>query len=99
MTRKKVYDIKVFEYSFKILLFMSGKHYGSLVEVYRGNLWEAELVKGLLNANLVDSMIKDETPSALTSPYNSPEKGVLVLVNQEEIVYAERLIHENVKDR
>ena len=49
---------------------MEAKTYGSLVEVFRGNLWEAELVKGLLKSAGVEAMLKDETLSAVTSPYS-----------------------------
>lgn len=74
---------------------MAARFYGSLVEVYRGDLWEAELVKGLLESNGVQAMIKDETISAVTSPYLSSGGGVAVLVNKEEQVYAEKVVKEN----
>ena len=47
---------------------MEANVFESLVEVFRGNLWEAELIKGLLESAGVESMIKDETLSAVTSP-------------------------------
>jgi len=78
---------------------MAAKFYGSLVEVYRGDLWEAELVKGLLESNGVQAMIKDETLSAVTSPYINAGEGVVVLVNKEEQVYAEKVVKENTKKR
>ena len=68
--------------------------YGSLVEVFRGSLWEAELVKGLLNAAGVDAMIKDETLSAVTSPYSNTGGKVLVMVNKEEEVFARKVVAE-----
>lgn len=64
----------------------------SLVEVFRGNLWEAELIKGLLESAGVESMIKDETLSAVTSPYANMGGNVLVLVNKEEEVYAKEVV-------
>lgn len=67
----------------------------SLVEVFRGTLWEAELVKGLLTSAGVSAMIRDETMSAVTSPYSTFGGAVLVMVNKEEEVYARKI----VKDR
>ena len=61
---------------------METKTYGSLVEVFRGSLWEAELIKGLLESAGVSAMLKDETLSAVTSPY-LPTGDVLVMVNKE----------------
>lgn len=72
---------------------MDGKTYGSLVEVFRGNLWEAELVKGLLVSAGVDAMIKDETVGVVTSPYLGMD-DVLVMVNKEEEVYARKVVKE-----
>ena len=73
---------------------MDERNYGSLVEVFKGNLWEAELVKGLLVSAGVDAMIKDETLSAVTSPYANIGGTVLVLVNKEEEVYAKKVVKE-----
>ncbi len=79
---------------------MSTRSYGSLVEVFRGDLWEAELVKGLLEANGVQAMLKDETLGVVTSPYiNIGGGGVVVLVNKEEQVYAEKVVRENTKKK
>ena len=72
---------------------MGAKTYGSLVEVFRGSLWEAELVKGLLTSAGVEAMIKDETLSAIASPYSNTEGGVLVMVKEEE-VYAKKVVAE-----
>ena len=54
------------------------------VEIYRGNLWEAEIVKGLLASAGIESMIKDETLAAVTSPYLNFGGEVLVMVNQKD---------------
>ncbi len=78
---------------------MAARMYGSLVEVFRGDLWEAELVRGLLVANGVQTMLKDETLSAVTSPYSNSGGSVAVLVNKEEQVYAEKVVKENTKKR
>ncbi|WP_337626215.1 DUF2007-related protein [Phocaeicola sp.] len=71
---------------------MEAKSYGSLVEVYRGGLWEAELIKGLLESAGVSAMLKDETLSAVTSPYSGVGGEVLVMVNKEEEVYARKVV-------
>lgn len=71
---------------------MEGKTYGSLVAVFQGTLWEAEIVKGLLNSAGVESMIKDESSSAVTSPYTNAGGKVLVLVNKEEEIYAKKVV-------
>ena len=62
---------------------METKTYGSLVEVFRGSLWEAELIKGLLESAGVSAMLKNETLSAVTSPY-LPTGDVLVMVNKRK---------------
>ena len=73
---------------------MKGNGYESLIEVFRGNLWEAELIKGLLESAGVKAMVKDETLSAVTSPYSGTGGNVLVLVNKEEEVYAKKVVAE-----
>lgn len=71
---------------------MEAKSYDSLIEVYRGSLWEAELMKGLLESAGVSAMLKDETLGLITSPYNEVGGQVLVLVNKEEEVYARKVV-------
>lgn len=73
---------------------MGTNTYDSLVEVFRGSLWEAELVKGLLESAGVEAMIKDETLSAVTSPYANAGGRVLVMVNKEEEVFAKKTVAE-----
>ena len=73
---------------------MKDSTYGSLVEVFRGTLWEAGLIKGLLESAGVEAMIKDETLSAVTSPYSNIGGRVLVMVNKEEEVYAKKVVSE-----
>ena len=73
---------------------MKTSAYDSLVEVFRGNLWEAELVKGLLESAGVQAMIKDETLSAVTSPYINAGGEARVMVNKEEEVYAKKVVAE-----
>ena len=56
---------------------------GKLVEVYAGTLWQAEVVKGLLDANEIPCAVIDETIGAVTSPY-SPTSGDAVVVVDEK---------------
>lgn len=61
---------------------MSGKatqHH--LVKVFNGNLWQAQLVQGLLESNHIKCMIENDTMSAVTSPYATLGGEVWVLVN------------------
>ena len=72
---------------------MAARTYGSLVEVFQGTLWEAEIIKGLLSSAGVESMIKDESSlAAVTSPYADEGGKVLVLVNKEEEIYARKVV-------
>lgn len=73
---------------------MKDNVYNSLVQVYKGSLWEAELVKGLLESAGIEAMIKDESLSAVTSPYSNIGGEVLVMVNKEEEVYAKQVVAE-----
>lgn len=67
-----------------------------LVKVFNGNLWQAELVQGLLEANNIACMLKNDTLSAVTSPYTSIGGEVWVLVNDCDEEAALALIGENV---
>lgn len=53
-------------------------------EVFEGSLWEAELVKGLLQAEGIICMLRDETLGAITSPYLTLGGKVKILVNDED---------------
>ena len=65
-----------------------------MVEVFRGSRWEAEIVKGLLNTAGVESILKDESLSLVTSPYLNTGDQVAVLVNPEEEVHARKVVAE-----
>lgn len=68
---------------------------GSLVSVFTGDLWEAEIIKGLLDSENILSMIKDETLGVITGYYYNSGKGVKVLVNKEDEARAKSVIEEN----
>ena len=74
---------------------MSGAKEEKLVQVFSGNLWQAELVKGLLDANAVPCVIIDESIGAGTSPYSSTAGDVLVAVDEEHEATALKVIEEN----
>lgn len=76
---------------------MTDINYDALVEVFTGNLWEAEIIKGLLESEGVQAMIKDETLSAVTSPYSGMGGTVKVMVNKEEEVYAKEVVAKREK--
>lgn len=64
---------------------MSGKvSQNHLVRVFNGNLWQAELVQGLLRSNHINSMIENDTMSAVTSPYATLGGEVWVLVDAHD---------------
>ena len=66
---------------------MSAKE--KLVEVYAGTLWQAEVVKGLLDANGIPCAVIDETIGSVTSP-DSPTSGDALVVVEEK--YRERAV-------
>ncbi len=54
---------------------------------------EAEIIKGMLEANGILSMLKDESLGGVISPYLSTEnRGIKVLVNPEDEAAARQLI-------
>ena len=72
---------------------MSAKE--KLVEVYAGTLWQAEIVKGLLEANLIPCAMLDETIGAVTSPYSPTSGDVLVVVDEKDKARAIEVIEKN----
>lgn len=66
-----------------------------LVRVFNGNLWQAEIVQGLLKSNHISSMIENHTLSAVTSPYATLGGDVGVLVNADDEEAATQLIKDN----
>lgn len=60
-------------------------------EIFSGNLWEAEIIKGLLQSEKIPCMVRDETLGAVTSPYLTIGGQVKVLVNDEDYQAALRI--------
>ena len=61
--------------------------------MFEGSLWEAEIVKGLLQAEEVDCMLRDETLGAVTSPYLTLGGNVKILVNDEDFQRATSIVN------
>ena len=75
---------------------MSGKEsQHKLVKVFSGNLWQAQIIQGLLEANHIVSILEEDTLSAVTSPYATLGGEVLVLVDIRDRDSAVRLIKTN----
>ena len=66
-----------------------------LVTVFAGTVWQAELIKGMLDANGIPCAIMDETIGAVTSSYAGLEGDVLVVVTEEEKNRALEIINQN----
>lgn len=67
-----------------------------VVEVFSGSPWEAELVKGLLESNGVNSILKDGDMAAITPYYDGQE--VTILVNQDDYESAMQIIRAREKE-
>lgn len=66
-----------------------------LIEVFRGSLWEAELVKGLLKDRGIESAIKDGLVVNVALPETAV--SVEVLVNEADYESAMDVIRERSK--
>ena len=74
---------------------MTAANKNKLVEVFAGTLWEAELVKGLLDSNAISCAIEDYSIGAVTSPYLPGGGDVIVVVNEEDEAKALELIKKS----
>lgn len=63
-----------------------------LVEVYAGTLWQAEVVKGLLDANLIPCALLNETIGTVTSPYSPTSGDAVVVVDERDKARAMEVI-------
>ena len=66
-----------------------------LVHIFAGTRWQAEVVRGLLEANDIPCAVIDETIGAVTSPYSPIIGDVVVAVNDKDSKRAIDLIEEN----
>lgn len=67
-----------------------------LIEVYTSSPWEAELVKGLLNASNIQAMLTDSVIPNVILP--STVMDVAVLVNEKDYEVAMEIIREREKN-
>lgn len=67
-----------------------------VVEVFSGSPWEAELVKGLLESNGIDSILKDGNMAAIAPYYDGQE--VTIFVDQNDYEGAMEIIRAREKD-
>lgn len=68
----------------------------SLVEVFTGSRWEAEVTKGLLESSGIKVALKDGILGTI-APYISPE--VVVMVNEDDYESAVEIVRAQEKDR
>ncbi len=66
-----------------------------LVQVFAGNVWQAQLVKGLLDTNGIPCAINDETVGAVISQYAPNIGDVYVVVTEDNKAKALKVIKEN----
>ncbi len=66
-----------------------------LVKVFSGNLWQAQIIQGLLKSNHIVSILENDTLSAVTSPYATLGGEVWVLVHMRDKETAVKLISTN----
>ena len=71
---------------------MTAANKNKLVEVFAGTLWEAELVKGLLDSNSIPCVIEDYSIGVVTSPYLPGGGDVIVVVNEADKEQAMKII-------
>ena len=63
-----------------------------MVEVYAGTLWQAQVVKGLLDANSIECAVIDATIGAVTSSYSPTAGDAVVVVDEKDCVRALEII-------
>ena len=76
---------------------MKAEDKSKLIEVFKGSLWEAELVKGLLEANGVKSATKDGIAVNIALPETAID--VAVLVNEEDYEAAMQVMRERHREQ
>lgn len=76
---------------------MKAEDKSKLVEVFKGSLWEAELIKGLLEANGVESVTKDGVAVNVALPETAID--VAVLVNEADYEPAMQVLRERDKEK
>ena len=67
-----------------------------LVEVFTGSPWEAEFIKGLLESNGIESILKDGGGFAALAPYYIGQE-IAVLVNEDDYENAMEIVRNREK--
>lgn len=70
----------------------SKKRQHHLIKIFGGNLWQAQLIQGLLESNNIVCMLRNETMSAVTSPYATLGGEVCVLIEEQDREMAESIL-------
>lgn len=74
------------------------KDYDNLICVFKGEPFEAEIIKGKLEAEGIQAMIMNNSMSALFSIYSIVSGPVSVLVNPEDESAAIKIIEDKDED-
>lgn len=76
---------------------MKAEDKSKLIEVFKGSLWEAEMVKSLLDNAAVESVLKDKMVVNVVLPATAVE--VKVLVNENNFEAAMEVVREFENNR
>ncbi len=71
---------------------MKTTDHSQLVSVFSGDRMEAEIIAGMLQSHGIESMLKDESLGAVTSPYLMAGGNVKILVRPEDRENARKFI-------
>lgn len=66
-----------------------------LSEVFAGTLWQAEVIKGMLETNGIECAVLNETIGAVTSPYSPTAGDAIVVVDECDKRRAMEIIESN----
>ncbi len=72
----------------------SKRNQNRLIKIFGGNLWQAQLLQGLLEANNISCMLRNDTMSAVTSPYATLGGEVWVMIDEKDKDMAESIINK-----
>lgn len=74
---------------------MKAEDKSKLVKVYSGTPWEAELIRGLLASNHIQSMLKDGIVANVIFPKTAVD--IAVMVNESDYEAAMQILREREK--
>lgn len=73
---------------------MASRRQNHLIKIFGGNLWQAQLVQGLLEDNNIPCVLRNETMSAVTSPYATLGGEVWVMIDERNRKMAESILNK-----